>query len=328
MAFSSIEEVFEAFNNLKVLVIGDSMIDTYTHGTVERVSPEAPVPIVNVFREESRLGGSANVAVNLAGLGAEPILCTVCGDDNAGDQFISLLQEHHLSTSGVMRVSNRPTTIKNRIMSGSNYLLRVDTETDEYLPPSHFSEFISKVLALLPTADLVIFEDYDKGALGAELIQSVISACRQSHIPVAVDPKFRNFDTYKGATLFKPNWVEFESGTAACGDQAILEKVNYLKGHLQFENLILTRSSKGVFYSSSKESGEIPAHVRAVSDVSGAGDTVIAIAGLALALQLPIRFIAELANLGGGIVCEYSGVVPIPKERLLREAIATLTLIK
>lgn len=324
MAFDSIQEVFNAFTKLKVLVIGDSMIDTYIHGVVNRISPEAPVPIVNVLKETNSLGGAANVALNLTSLGADVILCTVCGRDAAGDDLIALMSHHALSAEGLLR-SDRPTTIKKRIMSGSNYLIRVDHENDELLPEDESLDFTDLILTKLDQVDLVIFEDYDKGAIGLQLIEKVTAAARAKNIPVAVDPKFRNFNDYKGVSLFKPNLAEFNRGTQS-HTGGVLERAKYLRDKLHFDHLLLTQSSQGVFYYSESDSGTISAQIREVSDVSGAGDTVIAIAGLTLALGLPIRFISELANLGGGIVCEYPGVIPVSKDRLLSEAGSTLTL--
>ncbi|MEQ8474212.1 MAG: PfkB family carbohydrate kinase [Marinoscillum sp.] len=319
MAFNSIQEVFDAFTKLKVLVIGDSMIDTYIYGQVNRISPEAPVPIVNVSGEEHRLGGAANVALNLKALGIEVKLCSVCGKDASGEHLIQLLKEQGLSSSGMLEIDGRQTTVKKRVMSGSQHLLRVDHETDQYLTSEQNSGLSQIILPLIPAVDLIIFEDYDKGVISKSLIDEVVSLAQLHHVPVAVDPKFRNYHDYKGVDLFKPNLVEFKKSTTTDSTD-LMGNAQALVSQLKLKNLLLTLSSKGVLYCSEKLSGQLDAHIREVADVSGAGDTVIALAGAALALGLSITFIAEFANLGGGIVCEYPGVVPIIKSRLLDEA--------
>lgn len=324
MAYKSIEEIFEAFTALKILIIGDVMLDTYIHGTATRISPEAPVPVVNVQRRENRLGGAGNVALNIRSLGATPILCAVTGNDPEAETFIDLLHEQGINSSGIIRSNQRITTVKNRILSASQHLLRVDAEIDTPLGPEDKKVLEEKITDLIEGADLVIFEDYDKGCLDAGLIGAIIKQANQKGIPTVVDPKKRNFFHYQGCTLFKPNLKELREGLSRDIDalnQGQLENaIGQLYSKLGFKNAIVTLSEKGMYYQNDQTAGLLDAHVRTISDVSGAGDTVISIAGLCVALGMPLRFIAELSNLGGGIVCEYQGVLPVEKERLKKEA--------
>lgn len=325
MTYKSIDEIFRAFSALKVLIVGDVMLDTYIYGSVTRISPEAPVPVVNISKRESRLGGAANVALNVQALGATPILCTVVGDDVEGAQVVQLLKEAGLSSAGVLKSKNRITTVKNRVISASQHLLRIDSEVDTPLVPEDQSSFVDQVARLISEVDLVIFEDYDKGCLSESSIAAIIGLAQKGHVPTAVDPKKRNFLNYKGCSLFKPNLKELREGMHAAVDpddeQALREAANQLKDQIHFQSILVTLSEKGIFFQGETNSGLHEAHVRSIADVSGAGDTVISIAGLCLALGLPLPFIAELANLGGGIVCEYQGVLPVRTKRLKEEAI-------
>ena len=334
----TVEEIFEAFGQLKVLIIGDVMLDAYIWGKVERISPEAPVPIVHVRKREKRLGGAANVALNIQALGATPILCAVVGDDLEGDAFVQLLKERQISAEFIVKSSERPTTIKERVIAGSQQMLRVDSEDSDLLSDTESQALMERIQAALPQCDVVIFQDYDKGVLSKERIVQIIRWAEEKGIPTAVDPKKRNFLHYRGATLFKPNLKELKEGlqsedlalhkekheTSLSVEEAVAQASGRLKQLLEVNSTFITLSEKGVFidaaYLEQEEQHLIPAHLRQISDVSGAGDTVISIAGLALALKLPPRMLAELANLGGGIVCEYTGVVPVKRERLLQEA--------
>ncbi|XOV93156.1 MAG: bifunctional heptose 7-phosphate kinase/heptose 1-phosphate adenyltransferase [Bacteroidota bacterium] len=324
MGFKSIYEVLVAFKKLKVLVIGDVMIDAYIYGSVKRISPEAPVPVLSVTKREKRLGGAANVALNVQALGAKPILCSVIGNDNDAKEFYELLEAQNLSKEGILESDKRITTVKNRVMSSSQHLLRIDSEIESNLSEQDQLFFISKLKSLMTDCDLIIFEDYDKGVLNEKIIEAVIEEANKLNIPTAVDPKKRNFNAYKACTLFKPNLKELREGLGIDIDPKLILEVEQavvnLKNILQFEKALITLSEYGVYFHSDKEKGQYPAHLRSISDVSGAGDTVISIAGLALALKLPLPFISELANLGGGIVCEYQGVVPIDPKRLLAES--------
>ncbi|GAA4374094.1 bifunctional ADP-heptose synthase [Hymenobacter koreensis] len=321
---ASLPELFAAFNNLTVLIVGDVMVDAYVWGRAGRLSPEAPVPIVNVTRTEQRLGGAANVALNIQALGATPLLCAVIGSDGGGDQLLHEMHQRQLSADGLVRSDERPTTVKQRILAHGQQLLRIDAEVETDLSATEDAALSESYEQLLDRADVVIFEDYDKGVLNADRIARFIALARERGIPTVVDPKKRNFLAYRGCTLFKPNLKELREGLKlefADGDNAGLEHaVQLLRTHLSPDMVLVTLSERGVFCAAATGPIYLPAHVRAISDVSGAGDTVISIAALCVALNLAPADMAELANLGGGLVCEQVGVVPIEKQRLLEEA--------
>ncbi|WP_448530554.1 bifunctional heptose 7-phosphate kinase/heptose 1-phosphate adenyltransferase [Raineya sp.] len=320
----SVQEIFKSFEDLRVLVIGDVMIDSYLWGSVTRISPEAPVPILNVQRREQRLGGAANVALNLQSLGAKPILCSVIGSDSEADKFLRLLEICGLSAEGITQSMHRITTVKHRILAASQHLLRIDSEMDKPIDEEEEEVLWQKIQTLLPQTQAVIFEDYDKGVITPKLIEKTIQLARKFHIPTIIDPKKRNFDYYIHSTLFKPNLKELKEGLKLDFEnnnlEAIKEAVKILQQKLAAKYIMTTLSEKGVLIYAENEMHHIPAHIRNIADVSGAGDTVVSVAALCVALQLPAKIIAELSNLAGGIVCEYQGVVPIPKERLLAEA--------
>lgn len=321
---NSLEEIFEAFCHLKVLIIGDVMTDSYLWGKVDRISPEAPVPILNVQKREKRLGGAANVALNVQAMGAQPILFSVIGLDSDGTDFLELLNQQNLSAAGIVRSAERTTTIKHRIMSGSHHLLRVDQEVDHQISGIDQELLLKKITALLPSVDVVVFEDYDKGVLGKQLIEAVITLAKDFKIPTVVDPKKRNFLHYVGVTLFKPNKKELKEGikteTSLHTIEEVDDAIDKLQAKLNADAVMITLSEQGVYFKSKKEALHIPAHIRKIADVSGAGDTVISVAACCVALRLPAKLTTELANLSGGLVCEQVGVVPINKQELLSEA--------
>ncbi|GAB3915908.1 bifunctional heptose 7-phosphate kinase/heptose 1-phosphate adenyltransferase [Larkinella terrae] len=322
---TSIEEIFEAFNSLRVLIVGDVMLDSYVWGRVDRISPEAPVPVVTVQRRELRLGGAGNVILNVQALGAEPIICSVIGTDEPGDRLVNQLEEHGLNCNGLIRSNSRITTIKERIMAGSQQVVRVDTETDKYITESERNSLIVKAKKLIPTCQVVIFQDYDKGVLSAEAIAEITTFANAQGVPTVVDPKKRNFLAYNHTTLFKPNLKELKEGLKIDFDVTKAEEfqaaVDQLKARMNLKGALITLSERGVFIDFQNEVHRFPAHIRQISDVSGAGDTVISVAACCVALGLPPGFIAGLSNLAGGLVCESLGVVPIDKNRLKKEAI-------
>ncbi len=324
MGFASLKEAFQAFEGQRVLVIGDVMIDSYLWGGVSRISPEAPVPVVNVKSREKRLGGAANVALNLKAMGAEAILCGVVGEEASLPTFLDLMGEADLNIEGILSVDDRPTTIKHRIIAGSQHLLRIDEESDGPVGELATTQLLARIEKLLPTCSVVIFEDYDKGVITPALIEAVVKMSREKGIPTVVDPKKRNFLEYKGVTLFKPNLKELREGLKI---DASLRELGDLQGavgilhqHLKADSYLVTRSELGVFFLDKGEEVSLPAHKREIADVSGAGDTVISIAALCCALGLSAPLVAALSNLAGGLVCESVGVVPIDKAKLLAEA--------
>lgn len=320
----TLDEIFEAFKSKTVLVIGDVMVDSYVYGKVKRISPEAPVPVLNVTCREKRLGGAANVAANIKSLGATPILCSVIGDDPDGEAFHEILDREAMPRKGIIKSSTRITTTKHRILSSSQHLLRVDSEDTHPLSELDRKSLIGHVKNLMKEADLIIFEDYDKGTLSREFIGEIIDEANKVGLPTAVDPKKHNFLHYKGATLFKPNFKELKEGLGVEIEHVSLENLSsateLLHKEISAENYLITLSEHGIFYRHQESTGIYPAHLRSIADVSGAGDTVISIAGLAMTLGFPIDFVAELSNLGGGIVCEFPGVIPIDPETLKEEA--------
>ena len=324
---TELKKIFDSFNKLKVLIIGDLMVDVYYWGDVSRISPEAPVPIVAVSKKESRMGGAANVAINIQAMGATPILCGVIGDDSNGEKLLKILKEKKLPTEGIVVSEDRPTTTKTRIISSNHHIVRIDDETDEYIGEEQTKKLLEQIEKFIKKgeADVIIFEDYDKGVISASLIKKVVSLAKKYNIPTVVDPKKRNFTDYHEVTLFKPNLKELKEGLKVevqGGDikqvQAVTER---LRKNQRIANVLVTLSEYGVFINSEKEKKLVPAHIRNISDVSGAGDTVVSIAALCSALNLPPLDIAFLSNLAGGQVCEKTGVVPVDKKQLLKEAL-------
>ena len=317
------EDLLERFNGLKALVVGDVMIDVYSKGVVERMSPEAPVPIVNVKTRFARLGGAANVALNLKALGATPVLCSVVGDDESGKALVELMQEAGLDTNGLATSPSRPTTLKHRIFDGERQVLRMDEEhTDDLTDEEHLGlwDVIEKTLNR-ERFDVIILQDYNKGVLTEKMIQSIITLAHEKGIPVAVDPKKKNFFAYQGVTLFKPNGKELREGLGVTAEtpEELQTAMLTLQQRIQCEYLMVTLSDKGVMMLHNGVFHHLSAHPRKIADVSGAGDTVLSVAALCVALGLNPKDIAALSNLAGGLVCEEVGVVPINKERFAEE---------
>lgn len=320
----TLNQLFEGFARLRVLVVGDVMLDSYVWGKVERISPEAPVPVVNVGRREYRLGGAGNVLLNVQALGAEAIACTVIGNDGPGDILKHQLTERKLNCEGLIRSDARITTIKERIIAGSQQVVRIDTETDATISNTEQVQLIAKAKELISSCDVVIFEDYDKGVLSPEVIAAITDFANEHEVPTVVDPKKRNFLAYQHVTLFKPNLKELREGLKVDFDvrdaEALQAVVRQLTATLNAAGALITLSEHGVYIDYQDETCHLPAHVRSIADVSGAGDTVISIAACCVALGLPPRIIAALSNLGGGLVCEQVGVVPIDRALLKAEA--------
>lgn len=320
----TINQIFDSFNDLRVLIIGDVMIDSYIFGKVERISPEAPVPVVNVKKREIRLGGAGNVAMNIQSLGATPILCSVVGADSESKDLISLLEENNLPTAGIIQSKDRITTIKQRILASSQHIVRIDSEMDSPINSKESHALVERVKELAKDCQVIIFEDYDKGVLTKKNIEEIVTFAKENGIPTIVDPKKRNFMHYGGVDLFKPNLKELKEGLKidfnADDKTDLKETIEKAKQKLGVGGLFLTLSERGVCIDFNNEVHHIPAHIRSIADVSGAGDTVVSIAACCLALKLSPKIIAELSNLGGGLVCEHVGVVPINKQELKNEA--------
>jgi len=317
-------DVFERFKKFRVLVIGDVMVDGYIWGSVERISPEAPVPIVQVTRRENRLGGAANVALNILSLGATPVLCSLIGEDENGRLLRQLLEERKLSTEGLVTSASRPTTVKVRVIASDQHVVRIDQESDAVATAEEEKKLVARMEQLVASCDVIVFEDYDKGVITPTLIQATVKAANAKGIPTVVDPKKRNFLHYRGVTLFKPNVKELREGLKVDFDprdlRSVKESVGRLKRELGVDGVMLTMSEHGVYIDHQNTQKIIPAHKREIADVSGAGDTVISIAALCAAARLAAQETAFLSNLGGGLVCQHVGVVPIDRNELLEEA--------
>lgn len=325
--YRNLKDAFDAFNDLKILVIGDAMIDSYLLGNVDRISPEAPVPVISKTNRKNRLGGAANVAINIKALGAEPILASVIGNDENAQLFKKLMGGEYLSKSGIFESNSRVTTIKTRIISHKQQLLRIDEENSEELDKPTEKAFLNHLLYIMDqnALDAIIFEDYDKGTITPAIIKKVVDKAKEKGIPTLVDPKKRNYLNYKNITFFKPNFKELKEGlhidhiTHQDYDK-IFSALRVMHEEQQIDWIMVTLSEQGVLISNSQQYKHIPAKIRDISDVSGAGDTVISIAGVAMAAGLSPWIISEISNIGGGQVCERSGVVPVDKEKLLDES--------
>ncbi|NVO20336.1 MAG: D-glycero-beta-D-manno-heptose-7-phosphate kinase [Bacteroidetes bacterium] len=329
-----IQQLFGSFESLKIMIVGDVMIDTYLKGIVDRISPEAPVPVVALRQKEDLLGGAANVALNIKALGAEPLLYSIIGDDNQGKELIELLDKEGISSSGIIKSHDRITTTKYRIIGNKVQMLRVDHETVEDLSQSEEVQLLDIIRSGLKQLkpSVVILQDYNKGVLTEAVIGGIIHEANLSGIPVVVDPKRENFFTYQSVSLFKPNLKEIREGLKIEVDprsEVSLDRAaDKLHELLKAETIMITLSDEGVYVSqqihNSRNSCILKAHVRNIADVSGAGDTVISVAALCIATEQSLDRLACLSNLAGGLVCEYVGVVPVKKSELLSEAIKLL----
>lgn len=319
------DKLFHQFTQIKVAVIGDVMLDTYWWGNVERISPEAPVPVVAVSKKEQRIGGAGNVALNLQSLGAAVSVLSVLGKDDDGEQLTQLFADNHINTKYLVHSEQRITTNKIRIISRNQHMMRLDAElitdintADEERLLYAFEEYIAA-----ESPDVVVLEDYNKGVLTQNCITKIIALCRHHNILTTVDPKRKNFFAYKGVDIFKPNLKEVKEGLNLLSDEvslSILKDIHVqLQEKLQHKTSFITLSEKGVFYNDDKAAAIIPTHIRSIADVSGAGDTVIAVASLVFAATKNVTLMADIANIAGGLVCEEVGTVAINKEKLLKE---------
>jgi len=307
----------------KVIVIGDVMIDAYLWGNVNRISPEAPVPVLSVTKRENRLGGAANVALNLKSLGVDPIICSVIGQDEDGYLYKDLMVNNQLSTSGLIQSSERKTTKKTRFISNGQQLLRVDDEISYLISSKLENDLISLVKETIDKHEIsaIIFEDYDKGVLAEHFIFEICKIAKEKGILTSVDPKKNNYDFYNNVTLFKPNFKEFNEGghldILKADTKAIFEHAQKMIKEKNIKYIFVTLSELGVFITDGKEYHIIPAEFRQIRDVSGAGDTVISVATLLLISGYDMKTVASISNIAGGLVCEKAGVVSITQEDLL-----------
>lgn len=319
------KQLFGNFQQMKVGVIGDLMLDTYLWGHVERISPEAPVPVVALEHREYRIGGAGNVALNLASLGAGVTVFSLIGKDADGETLEGLLCGQGIETARLLRSESRITTSKARVMGRNQQMLRLDSETIRDLATAEEDALLAEVRHYIETEhpQVMIFEDYNKGVLTPRVIRETVALCRQHDVITAVDPKRKNFFAYEGVTIFKPNLKEVKEGLNLLLDDIQLPALQHiheqLAGRLHHQISFITLSEKGVFFQNGAVAAHIPSHIRNIADVSGAGDTVIAVASLVYAVTHDVRLMAEVANIAGGLVCEEVGTAAISKVRLLEE---------
>ena len=319
------KKLFDSFSSIKVGVIGDVMLDNYMWGKVDRISPEAPVPIVALHHKEYRIGGAGNVALNCRSLGANVAILSVCGNDEESERLINLLEDEKIDTSYLLKSSERITTSKTRIISRNQQMMRLDAELTDDLNSKDENALLEKVKAFIAAEKpaIIIFEDYNKGVLTEKLIQDVIAICQKAGVITTVDPKRKNFFSYKNADIFKPNLKEVKEGLNMLFEdvhESLLKNIHEeLAAALNHKISFITLSEKGVYYQWENKAAIIPSHIRNVSDVSGAGDTVIAVASIVYAATQDVQLMAEIANIAGGLVCEEVGTVAINKEKLLKE---------
>lgn len=323
-------QLFQQFASLKVAVIGDVMLDTYWWGAVDRISPEAPVPVVAVSKKEQRIGGAGNVALNVRSLGASVSILSMLGDDEDSRQLVTLLKQCGIDTSYLLFDKNRITTNKIRIISRNQQMMRLDAEITMDLSERQEEKLLTAFKHLVATEkpDIVIMEDYNKGILTQKVITAVIDICKENRILTAVDPKRKNFFAYREVDIFKPNWKEVKEGLNIISDEkniGVLKKIHIqLSEQLHHSISLITLSEKGVFYQQQEDAHILPTHIRNIADVSGAGDTVIAVASLVFAATKDKTLMAEIANIAGGLVCEEVGTVAIDAQRLKEECIQLL----
>ncbi|AOS83601.1 RfaE bifunctional protein [Chlorobaculum limnaeum] len=322
----TIEQIFRSFKEKKIAVIGDVMIDKYIFGHVSRISPEYPVPVVDVTRESSRLGGAANVAVNTHALGAETLLIGVTGEDSERQNLESLMREHGLNPAMLLADSSRPTTCKTRILSQNHHITRVDYESRTPVEKELEKRLLAMFMEIAGSVDAVVLEDYNKGVLTPSLIASVIAICRERGTPVLVDPKLKGFFSYGGSTVFKPNLSELAASLGvpvANTDRDVELACLMLLERLEVESLVVTRSEKGMTVYDGMFT-HIPALSLDVADVSGAGDTVIGTLALGLASGLDLVTSTRIANLAANTVCQEVGAVPVRQDKLFSACLAHL----
>lgn len=324
MNSEKIENLFKQFKDTKIMIVGDLMLDIYTWGSSDRLSPEAPVPVVDVKSKEYRLGGAGNVAKNASALGASTIICGVIGDDIHGGEHMALLEKSGIEKKCVLKSNDRKTTTKHRVISNGEQVVRVDEEDIYPLSTDDNAFVITSIEDNIKSIDALVLQDYEKGVLHEGNIQVIIDIAKRHNVPVIVDPKDKNFLLYKNVDLFKPNLREFSGGLqkdlADLEIDAVLDQVGSFKEAMNIENVLLTMADKGLCVHFGKEDVKhVPTTIKQVVDVSGAGDTVISVASLLFANNIPPEDIGIITNLAGGVVCGKEGVVCITSEELLEE---------
>lgn len=320
-----LKELKKSFYNKKIAIVGDMMLDVYFRGDVKRISPEAPVPVIEVDNEFFRFGGAANCALNILSLGGIPYPIGVIGYDSNGSIFNSLLKDYNIDHSGILIDDERPTTTKTRVIADSQHIVRIDREDKNYINKKMQSKILDFVRSIIRDLDGIVLQDYNKGVLTPALIKEIISLANKNNVLVTVDPKFHNFFLYKNVTVFKPNRKEAEDilGMKIKTDEDISKAGNVLLNKLKAKNILLTLGEGGIaLFQKGKKEKRIPTKARKVADVSGAGDTVISTLTIALAAGADISLASYLANYAGGLVCEEVGIVPIEIDKLFNEILS------
>jgi rfaE bifunctional protein kinase chain/domain len=319
-----LDTIFNKFSDKRILVIGDLMLDEYLVGNVSRISPEAPVPVVEIKEQRMCLGGAANVALNIASLGSVPIVVGAIGDDIHGDTLLDLLAQNRVLADGVIRILDKPTSVKTRIIGDSQQVARVDREAVDYLNKEQEKRILEKIEDLLNSVDGIVIQDYNKGVLTETAISEIIKRATNKDLLIAVDPKFKYFLKYQKVTIFKPNITETEQALAIkinseddleTAGQLLMEKI-------QADNILITRGSNGMtLFEKDERMTHISTRAREVADVSGAGDTVIGILTAVMLTGASIQEAATLANHGAGLVCAEVGIVPVNKNKLYKASL-------
>ena len=315
----TIDKIFTEAKKLNVIVVGDSMLDSYKIGSVTRQSPEADVPIVDIEKKSKKLGGAANVILNLKQLGVNPILCSVIGDDESGREIISLLKKNNLDTGGIIIDNSRKTTVKERVIVKKNHILRIDEEIKENLDDKVRKKLLKKIESYIENSDILIFQDYNKGVIDKKLLKAI--SCMKK-IFISVDPKIKNFNEFKNIDLFKPNSKEISSAldikNPTVKNLEVIGK-KFMKKNL-IDNLMITLSEKGILIITKQNVSKFEIYESEIVDVSGAGDAIISLASILFYLNLPHKFIGKICNVAGGIVCMHSGVKAIDCKELIKKA--------
>ncbi len=317
-----IQTLFNTLKGKRILVVGDVMIDRYLRGAVKRISPEAPVPVVEMESESYHFGGAANVALNLKVLGCEPVSLGLLGQDHNANIFLNLIDEAGLDGSGFIQAEDRPTTIKTRVIGDNQHMVRIDHEQIHYGNTHLELELRAQFDHLAPYADAIILEDYNKGLLSADFIRYILEYSNRENKIVTVDPKFRNFLKYQGATVFKPNIIETAQALGLpLDDDTQVEKAGFeLLHRLKAKTVMLTRGADGIsIFGEAGKSVHLPVKTRKVADVSGAGDTVIAVMTAMLSAGASVLEAAVCANHAAGIVCGEVGIVPVQPDILIED---------
>lgn len=306
-----------------VAIIGDVMLDRYIWGTVSRISPEAPVPVVDVVRESTHLGGASNVALNVRALGATPVLFGAVGADASADDLRRIFSDTNIHTDFLVVDEGRPTTVKTRIIAGSQHVVRIDYEQRAQISEAATRRILDRLDSHLGSIDVIVLQDYNKGLIGPDLIAQVSERARSRGIPVLVDPKYANFFAYQGVTVFKPNRKETEDalGIKLGGEQSFVDAARQMRDRLHCDNVLLTLGELGMLLLQADDSvTRVPTRARKVADVSGAGDTVVATLASMIACGADVVESAHLANIAGGLVCEEIGIVPVDRDALVEAA--------